>query len=69
MTDREFFYSLSVRAMVLTISTYFIPRDSRWKRIFAKALTRPFQLFAQESIIQILGIYMAFLYGLFYRMS
>ena len=30
-------------------------------------MTRPFQLFAREPIIQILGIYMAFLYGLFYR--
>ena len=42
---------------------------SRWKSIFAKALTRPFQLFVQEPIIQILGIYMAFIYGLFYSMS
>ena len=45
------------------------PRESRWKSIFAKALTRPFQLFVQEPIIQILGIYMAFIYGLFYSMS
>jgi len=40
--------------------------DRSWKIIFANALTRPFQLFFQEPIIQVLGIYMAFLYGLFY---
>ena len=45
------------------------PGESRWKTIFSIALTRPFLLFAQEPIIQILGIYMAFLYGLFYRLS
>lgn len=40
--------------------------DRSWKSIFAKALTRPFQLLAQEPIIQVFGIYMAFIYGLFY---
>ena len=44
-------------------------KKKRWKILFTNALTRPFQLFAQESIIQILGIYMAFLYGLFYGLS
>ena len=42
--------------------------ESRWKTIFTKALTRPFLLFAFEPIIQVLGIYMAFLYGLFYSL-
>ncbi|KDR79428.1 hypothetical protein GALMADRAFT_117698 [Galerina marginata CBS 339.88] len=37
-----------------------------WQNIFARALTRPFQLFAREAIVQILGIYMAFIYGIFY---
>ena len=32
-------------------------------------MTRPFQLFAQEPIIEILGIYVAFMYGLFYSLS
>ena len=32
----------------------------------AKALVRPFALFAQEPIIQLLSIYMAYLYGTFY---
>lgn len=40
--------------------------DRSWKSIFAKALIRPFRLFVQEPIIQVLGIYMAFIYGLFY---
>ena len=64
MTDREFLilsYSISYWTFNLC--------ESRWKGIFARALTRPFLLFAQESIIQILGIYMAFLYGLFYSSS
>ncbi|KAF8994689.1 MFS polyamine transporter [Cyathus striatus] len=40
--------------------------DRHWKAIFAKAMTRPFLIFANEPIIQLLGIYMAFLYGVFY---
>jgi hypothetical protein len=32
----------------------------------AKALLRPFALFAYEPIMQLLGIYMAFVYGLLY---
>lgn len=38
-----------------------------WKHIFRKALTRPFAIFAHEPIIQVLGVYMAFVYGVFYR--
>ncbi|KAF8960753.1 MFS polyamine transporter [Flammula alnicola] len=40
--------------------------DRSWQHIFRKALTRPFLLFGQETIVQILGIYMAFVYGNFY---
>jgi hypothetical protein len=47
---------------------HFLRAEPRWKNIFAKALIRPFRLFAQETIIQVLGIYMAFIYGLFYRL-
>lgn len=32
-----------------------------------KSLVRPFALFVQEPIIQLLGAYMAYLYGLMYR--
>ncbi|KAG5652150.1 hypothetical protein H0H81_006134 [Sphagnurus paluster] len=41
--------------------------DRSWGEIFSKALTRPFILFAREKIVQLLGVYMAFVYGLFYR--
>ncbi|KAI0782991.1 MFS polyamine transporter [Abortiporus biennis] len=34
-----------------------------WKHIMSKSLIRPFVLFAQEPIIQLFGIYMAFVYG------
>jgi hypothetical protein len=34
-----------------------------------KALVRPFALFAHEPIVQLLGVYMAFIYGIFYRTS
>ncbi|KAH9474417.1 Efflux pump vrtL [Psilocybe cubensis] len=48
------------------VRTVFDSTDRTWKTIFSKALTRPFQLFIHETIVQILGIYMAFVYGLFY---
>ncbi|KAF5353739.1 hypothetical protein D9758_008632 [Tetrapyrgos nigripes] len=37
-----------------------------WQSIFSKALTRPFTLFAREPIAQIIGVYIAFVYGIFY---
>ena len=37
-----------------------------WKILIRTALVRPFALFFYEPIIQILGAYMAFIYGLFY---
>lgn len=37
--------------------------------IFARNLVRPFAMFGREPIIQLLGLYMAFLYGIFYRES
>jgi len=52
-----------------SVRTIFDTNDRSWKTIFIIALTRPFQLFAQEPIIQILGIYMAFLYGLFLSLT
>lgn len=39
------------------------------KRILARALTRPFAMIFYEHIIQLLGLYMAFIYGLVYRQS
>ncbi|KAG6808458.1 hypothetical protein H0H92_004055 [Tricholoma furcatifolium] len=40
--------------------------DRSWSSIFRKALVRPFLIFGQEQIAQLLGVYMAFIYGLFY---
>ncbi|KDR79426.1 hypothetical protein GALMADRAFT_243502 [Galerina marginata CBS 339.88] len=52
---------------LMTVRTVYESQDDRtWKKIFAKALTRPFLLFAEETIVQLLGIYMAFVYGIFY---
>jgi MFS family permease len=42
------------------------PIDRHWKAIFSKALVRPFKLFICEPIVQLLGAYMAFVYGLLY---
>ncbi len=39
----------------------------RWQSIMTKSLTRPFMLFFSEPILQVLGVYMAFIYGVFYR--
>ncbi|KIM38559.1 hypothetical protein M413DRAFT_20020 [Hebeloma cylindrosporum] len=47
-------------------TVYESKEDRSWQHIFRKALIRPFQLFAREPIVQILGIYMAFVYGVFY---
>ncbi|OSX67243.1 hypothetical protein POSPLADRAFT_1127181 [Postia placenta MAD-698-R-SB12] len=40
--------------------------DHRWGEIMQKALVRPFVLFAQEPIIQLFGLYLAFVYGTIY---
>lgn len=37
-----------------------------WKVILRNALTRPFILFAHEPIIQLFGVFMAFVYGVLY---
>ncbi|KAJ8081862.1 hypothetical protein PM082_007708 [Marasmius tenuissimus] len=41
-------------------------RDRSLRSVIKKALTRPFVLFAQEPILQLFGLYMAFVYGTFY---
>ncbi|KAH0838843.1 MFS polyamine transporter [Lanmaoa asiatica] len=41
-------------------------QDHSWRAIMTKSLVRPFTFFAQEPIIQLLGLYMAYLYGLLY---
>ena len=39
------------------------------KEFIVRSLVRPFVLFAQEPIIQLFGVYLAFVYGVIYCMS
>ena len=57
-TDRQCVRPISI-VMYASIS-------NSWKVIFSKALVRPFKLFIFEPIVQLLGVYMAFVYGLLY---
>ncbi|KAG6816603.1 hypothetical protein H0H87_004695 [Tephrocybe sp. NHM501043] len=55
------------KAQATNIYTIFETEGDRsWNYIFGKALTRPFLIFGQEHIAQLLGVYMAFIYGIFY---
>ncbi|KAJ7606551.1 MFS polyamine transporter [Mycena polygramma] len=51
---------------VRLVRSKFQTEDRTWQKIIRIALTRPFVLFYYEPIVQLLGIYMAFIYGLFY---
>ncbi|KAG2157948.1 MFS polyamine transporter [Suillus bovinus] len=48
------------------IRTVFEGQDRSWRTVMTKSLGRPFVLFAHEPIVQLLGVYMAYLYGLLY---
>jgi hypothetical protein len=50
----------------LTFVVMYAYISNSWKAIFIKALVRPFKLFICEPIVQLLGVYMAFVYGLLY---
>ncbi|KAI0285974.1 MFS polyamine transporter [Russula aff. rugulosa BPL654] len=54
------------KARGMTIRTAMDATDRHWKAVFGKALVRPFKLFIYEPIVQLLGLYMAFIYGLLY---
>ncbi|KAI9572551.1 MFS general substrate transporter [Boletus coccyginus] len=41
-------------------------QDRSWQAIMTMSLVRPFALFAREPIIQLLGIYMAYIFGTIY---
>src|SRR5882757_8486283 len=58
-TDRQ-----CVRLIVIAIYAYI---SKSWKAVLSKALFRPFKLFIFEPIVQLLGLYLAFIYGLLYR--
>ncbi|THU87858.1 MFS polyamine transporter [Dendrothele bispora CBS 962.96] len=48
------------------VRTVYDGDDRTWKKIFSKALTRPFMIFTREPIAQVIGFYIAFVYGVFY---
>ncbi|THH30522.1 hypothetical protein EUX98_g3665 [Antrodiella citrinella] len=48
------------------IRTIFDGEDRHWKNILKNALYRPWKMFFLEPIIQLMGVYMAFIYGLMY---
>ncbi|KAH8096902.1 MFS polyamine transporter [Cristinia sonorae] len=48
------------------VRTVFDSADRHWQNILKKALFRPWGFFIYEPIIQLLGIYIAFVYGLLY---
>ncbi|KAJ3711263.1 MFS polyamine transporter [Lentinula guzmanii] len=49
-----------------TFVTIFGNESRNWKYIVRTALIRPFVMFFREPILQLLGVYMAFIYGIFY---
>ena len=57
-TDRQY-----ARLVFIVMCAYIL---KSWKAIFKRALSRPFKLFIFEPIVQLLGVYMAFVYGLLY---
>ncbi|KAI0751858.1 MFS polyamine transporter [Daedaleopsis nitida] len=54
------------KGKVREVRTIFDGADRQWKNIVQKALVRPFMLMAQEPIIQLLSVYLAFVYGMLY---
>ena len=58
-TDRQ-----CVRPIDIVMYAYI---SNSWKAVFSKALVRPFKLFIYEPIVQLLGLYLAFIYGVLYR--
>ncbi|KAI0309817.1 major facilitator superfamily domain-containing protein [Amylostereum chailletii] len=58
--------SADIEKNVRIITVYQKTQARDWKSVFTKALVRPFALFVYEPIIQLLGVYMAFIYGLLY---
>lgn len=59
-TDRT---SLVLPLLSLALNPYVM---RRWQAIMTRSLTRPFMLFFNEPILQVFGVYMAFVYGVFY---
>lgn len=64
LSDRRATVSTTERYVSSGIAN--VATSNSWKRLFAKTLIRPFVFFVQEPILQIFGVYMAFLYGTMY---
>ncbi|KAF7312747.1 MFS polyamine transporter [Mycena indigotica] len=56
----------SEKGTVPRVRSRFANPNRTWKTIIYIAVTRPVIMFYHEPILQLLGIYMAFIYGLFY---
>ncbi|KAH8102278.1 MFS polyamine transporter [Cristinia sonorae] len=54
------------KANIRKIRTIYDTDERHWRNIMAKALLRPFALFIYEPIIQLFGLYLAFVYGVLY---
>ncbi|KAF4601559.1 hypothetical protein EYR40_004757 [Pleurotus pulmonarius] len=48
------------------VQTIYASPDRTWQSIMTKSLTCPFMLFFSEPILQVPGVYMAFIYGVLY---
>lgn len=48
------------------IRTVFEGQDRSWQALMTKSLSRPFILFVHEPIVQLLAVYMSYLYGTLY---
>ncbi|KAG1724530.1 MFS polyamine transporter [Suillus lakei] len=54
------------KASYKEIRTVFECQDRSWRTIMTTSLSRPFELFFREPIVQLFGVYMAYLYGTLY---
>jgi hypothetical protein len=59
-------YTSADRQQVNRTSSWFVGSCRGWKAVFKKTLTRPFIFLARELIIQMVGLYVLFAYGLHY---
>ncbi|KAF4584714.1 hypothetical protein EYR38_001945 [Pleurotus pulmonarius] len=48
------------------LRTIYDSPDRSWKAIMTRSLTRPFMFFFKEPILQVFGVYIAFVFGVFY---
>lgn len=54
------------RLQYKSVRTPFQTEDRQWQHVLAKGLLRPFALFIREPVVQLLGVYQTFSFGLLY---